>query len=252
MMLYHRYHLPPILRPRLTPKYILSSVAVLYVLYCFLFGMPLFSSNLPDYTGPYSVGTIDIESPCDGRTTHDVKFKATGDPAFQVETVLFSLYYPAVKGAQSSKPKHLWVPKPIAITSEGYARFAHMSNFFTNSFFTLGLWTLVGSTTIPAPVDVPLMESIPSSFSSQHGESKHGGGNDGFPVIVFSHGMASSRTDYTAYCGELASRGYIVAAIEHRDGSGPGSMIMKEDGSEKARVHFDLSDLEFVLFPVWG
>jgi len=49
----------------------------------------------------------------------------------------------------------------------------------------------------------------------------------GLPIVVFSHGMAGMRTSYSHYCGELASRGYVVAAIEHRDGSGPGSVVMK-------------------------
>lgn len=142
------------------------------------------------------------------------------------------------------------MPKPIAVTSEGYARFAHISNFVTNKLFTLGLWTLVGSTTIPASVDVPLLESPPAIQSKFHAtlleEGRVEGGEDGFPVIVFSHGMASSRTDYTTYCGELASRGYIVAAIEHRDGSGPGSIIMKHGTYDKPKLHFGLEDLELV------
>ncbi|THZ07356.1 PAF acetylhydrolase [Aureobasidium pullulans] len=239
-----RSRVPPILRPRLTPKYIASSVVAIYVLYCWLWGMPLLSSNLPAYTGPHSVGTIDIESPCDGRKTSDVKFKSNGQPAFLLETVLFSVYYPSIKGAKSDKPKHLWVPKPLSITAEGYAKFAHISNFLTNSIFTVALWGLAGSITIPANVDVPLREIAPSFEFTEHGAGKPEVGNDGFPVIVFSHGMASSRTDYTHFCGELASRGYIVAAIEHRDGSGPGSMVMDIDGSERAVYHFGLGDLD--------
>ncbi|KAI9295347.1 hypothetical protein K502DRAFT_349086 [Neoconidiobolus thromboides FSU 785] len=42
---------------------------------------------------------------------------------------------------------------------------------------------------------------------------------DEFPVALFSHGLAGTRTFYSGICGELASHGIIVAAIEHRDGS---------------------------------
>lgn len=37
-----------------------------------------------------------------------------------------------------------------------------------------------------------------------------------FPVIVFSHGLAGMRTTYSGICCDLASHGYVVAAIEHR------------------------------------
>ncbi|KAL9114964.1 MAG: hypothetical protein Q9227_001207 [Pyrenula ochraceoflavens] len=49
--------------------------------------------------------------------------------------------------------------------------------------------------------------------------------------------MASTRTDYTHYCSELASRGYVVAAIEHRDGSAPGSTVAKKDGTFEQVFH---------------
>ncbi|KAF7846517.1 hypothetical protein BT93_L4206 [Corymbia citriodora subsp. variegata] len=145
----------------------------------------------------------------------------------QLETVLFSIFYPAEKGSVSSLPQHLWISKPIAATAQGYARFAHISNFFTNHVFALALWTLAGRTRIPAKVDVPLLPE---------------GGR--FPVIVFSHGMASSRTDYTQYCSELASRGYIVAAVEHRDGSCPASTVMRNDGTSKTVYTIPTSDLK--------
>ena len=78
------FRVPGIVRPQLTLKYLLLSSTILYVSYCFLFNVPLASSSLPPYTGPYDVGTIDVEVPCTPRKTSDATFKATGLPAFQV------------------------------------------------------------------------------------------------------------------------------------------------------------------------
>lgn len=220
--------LSTILLPRFTWRYILFSLMVAYILYCFIRGSPLLASKLPKYTGTYDVGAIDVEVPLEkSRKVSETVFKDTGAPAFELETVLFRIYYPTNKGASSRKSKHLWIPKPIRLTAEGYAKFAHFNNFIGRPIFTFGLWAIAGRIRSPAEVDVPLLDS----------ENNH------FPVMVFSHGMASSRTDYTHYCGELASRGQIVAAIEHRDGSCPGSMIKIIDKKEKKRLMFRKSEL---------
>ncbi|KAK3112278.1 hypothetical protein LTR53_011609 [Teratosphaeriaceae sp. CCFEE 6253] len=235
---------PAVLRPRWSIKYILSCFAISYATICLLYDMPFSSSALPEYTGEYKVGTIDVEVPVEKRNISDVKFRDNGKPAFELETVLFSLYYPAVKDRRSQKPHHLWFPKPIALQAEGYARLARINNFFTNSLFTVGLWTLAGSTSIPAEVDVPIHGTARTyhNYDVEHPIDDYG--LPEFPVIVFSHGFASSRTDYSQYCGELASRGYVVAAIEHRDGSGPGSVVMRSDGTTMNRLLFSASELE--------
>ena len=236
--------LPGLLRPRFTLRYVLTALAVTYFGSCLLFGMPLLSSKLPPHTGEYKVGTIDLEVPVEPRRVADAKFKVNGQPAFELQTVLISLFYPAVKEAVATKPKHLWVSKPLSLTGEGYAKFAGIQSSVVNGIFTAGLWTLVGGLEIAADVDIPLHGTVKGyqDYDAEHPLDDYG--LPQFPVYVFSHGMASSRTDYTHYCSELASRGYIVAAIEHRDGSGPGSTIMKVNGTSSIRFHFNPDELD--------
>ncbi|EXJ68583.1 uncharacterized protein A1O5_08377 [Cladophialophora psammophila CBS 110553] len=235
--------LKPIVWPRWTWRYILSCCVATYVAYCTLFSAPALSSRLPPYTGPYSVGAIDVEVPVETRSIHNAIFRDGGHPAFELETVLFTLYYPSDKDAVSSKPHHFWVPKPLRVTGKGYARVARISNFVTNAMLTFGLWALVGSTKIPAHVDVPLHQS-PVVLQLPDFQDYPVTHENGFPVMVFSHGMASSRTQYTQYVGELASRGVVVAAIEHRDGSGPGTVIMKHGAKPRVLHHFDVRHLK--------
>lgn len=208
--------------------------------------MPFLSSKFPKYTGKYAVGVVDIEVPSvyKGNISDEI-LKETGEVAFKLDTVLFSLYFPSVTDAVERAPRHPWVEKPISTTAEGYARFVKINNVLSKNIFRFGLWMLAGSTHIPANVDAPLhgAGTIKTylDYEAEHPSDDYG--LPRFPLIVFSHGMASSRTSYSQYCGELASRGFIVAAIEHRDGSGPGTVV-RDGEKQKLRFTFNHTDLE--------
>jgi len=78
---------PKFLRPRLSFGYVFCSAAAAYAVYCLFGGLHFFSTKLPDYTGPYAVGAIDIEVPCDGRPfweISEIRFKDSDDFAFTV------------------------------------------------------------------------------------------------------------------------------------------------------------------------
>lgn len=186
-------------------------------------------TDLPPYSGYYDVGTIDLEIPLDQpRRLSATTFTKSSEPAFQIDTILCSIFYPAETGATTSKPKHPWVPKPTALYGEGYARLAHMDSSTAKQLFTLGVSMLVGGHKIRAEVDAKLHGPAPDSDDAP-ADTPDNSGLPKFPVVFFSHGTASTRTGYTHFCGELASRGFLVVAIEHRDGSGPGSLVMSSD-----------------------
>jgi platelet-activating factor acetylhydrolase len=67
-----------------------------------------------------------------------------------------------------------------------------------------------------------------------------------WPLILFSHGVGCSRLMYTHLCGELASRGYVVAAVEHRDGTGPSARVTSEDGQGRDVDFLRWTDLQWV------
>ncbi|KAK0616921.1 platelet-activating factor acetylhydrolase, isoform II-domain-containing protein [Immersiella caudata] len=237
-------------------KLIVLSLAGAYFLYCFITWQPIFAHPLPKHTGPYAVGAIDIEAPVSpSRIIDPAQFKGTSNKAFELQSVLFTLYYPTTYAAASSSRtrRHTWIPEPLSLRAKGYAKAAHISNWATDAIFAGAIRALVGSITIPAAVDAPLSDhaSRESKFATAWDKKETrqqvlSSGLSGHPVVIFSHGTVSSRTDYSHYAGELAARGYVVAMLEHRDGSCPGSVIMRHGQPDQIRLLFDESEVETV------
>ncbi|OWK13114.1 PLA2G7 [Cervus elaphus hippelaphus] len=98
------------------------------------------------------------------------------------------LYYPSQDDGHSDT---LWIP------NKEY--FLGLSKFLGTHWLVGKIMNLLfGSITIPAAWNAPL----------RTGEK--------YPVIIFSHGLGAFRTIYSAVGIDLASHGFIVAAIEHR------------------------------------
>jgi len=57
-----------------------------------------------------------------------------------------------------------------------------------------------------------------------------------FPVVIFSHGLKSCRIAYSAVCSELSSHGFIVVALEHRDGSACMTYHLKKEVEQEELI----------------
>uniref|UniRef100_A0A4W6CCV1 Platelet-activating factor acetylhydrolase n=1 Tax=Lates calcarifer TaxID=8187 RepID=A0A4W6CCV1_LATCA len=154
----------------------------------------------------------------------------------------FRLYYPCQETEKAEKPD--WVPSREYFN--GLADFMKINRTLSERIFSY----LFGPFKIPAYLDAPFKSS---------GKC---------PVVIFSHGLGAfrytqyvfniaiifahdklevlftcsanislmlPRTLYSAICAELASQGFIVASVEHRDQSASATFYFREKTeSEKA------------------
>jgi platelet-activating factor acetylhydrolase len=232
------------LRP-LTPRRIIIFTSASLLFWTFVFSLTPITSPLPPYTGPYEVGVLDVETEVQKRIIHDAILKDTGDNAFELSTLAITLYYPSSLPLVSPSRRpwaRPWLPQPISLIGTGYARLAGVA--WLRSVFTFGLWALGSGTVIPGVVDAPILsgakkvlveEETGTGFEHELGK---------LPCVVFTHGMAGMSQSYSHYLGSIASHGYVVAAVEHRDGSGPGTIVHHPNGTEKKVWHMKLHDLE--------
>ena len=166
--------------------------------------------HLPNPRGLHSVGYIDIMT--------------DGDP--NTGTFL-RLYYPCVEEHQELHNRWpLWVPEdkyisgiitflksmadhwPSWAANKEYKFFGTMRPMMKNAPRSIAksiLRNQIGNVYIPIIDNASIKEAKDGSK---------------WPIVVFSHGIGCSRFMYSQVCYDIASNGFIVAATEHRDGSG--------------------------------
>eukprot|EP00090_Calanus_glacialis_P009424 TRINITY_DN17792_c0_g1_i1.p1 TRINITY_DN17792_c0_g1~~TRINITY_DN17792_c0_g1_i1.p1 ORF type:complete len:439 (+),score=123.75 TRINITY_DN17792_c0_g1_i1:76-1392(+) len=188
-------------------------------------------THLPLPTGPHAVGYQDVMTP---------------GPAD--EGIFVRFYYPSIYPLNETINKsELW---PIWADDDyliGFVKFMQAVLAKWPSWAPRGEFMYIDQISYIAPlmhlgcthvwkflngkVHIPILKNAPISTEKK------------WPVIVFSHGMGCNRFAYSRICTDLASHGFVVAATEHRDGSGSLSFTM-EGGTKNWIPHRRITDAE--------
>ena len=204
------------------------------------------------------MGTMDIEVPARERR-HFSEIKRNHRHLLKLETVLFTMFYPSSFGSgegpspegEETWSRPTWLPRPRVQVAKGYGKFAGLPQFLAVGWF--GATTAL--TKLPAWRNAGIAEHWPSDMNSREGgytiKNEKGSPPPGepekpvFPLLIFSHGLGGTRTTYSSICGEFASYGFVVVAVEHRDGSGPRTFInLPKDASSWQEREIEISDEE--------
>ncbi|OQD57860.1 hypothetical protein BM536_000115 [Streptomyces phaeoluteigriseus] len=145
------------------------------------FPVPVF----PEPSGRFAVGTHVVQW-TDPRRPESF----TADPHDR-RTVVVQLWYPAQKSpAGTQRAQYLGRTEHEARTvSDALAREAGLPGF--------------------------LIDGVPRARTHSVFNAPVAGGGERFPVVLFSPGSGGVRTQNTAWAEELASHGYVVAALDH-------------------------------------
>ncbi|CEH19544.1 Phospholipase A2 (platelet-activating factor acetylhydrolase in humans) [Ceraceosorus bombacis] len=164
-----------------------------------------------------------------------------------MSTVLFTVYYPSSINEQEAKKydRVAWLGRPkrkgVSALFSYVGQYGPMAVPASPAIFSLAAAKMTARCAPPlASTDDPRV-SVPPPFARTE-TGMFGDEPARFPLVIFSHGLAGNRLAYSQFCGELASYGAVVAAVEHRDGSGVRSSVRfplgqgeKEEDAEQGK-----------------
>lgn len=163
--------------------------------------------SLKALSGRFGVGFVDVEwEDTELLAVPETDLKLLGH---DLPYVLARIYYPTSQTASAPEQCGTWLPSSHYFPGYGY--FMRLPSLVSSGIGRL----LAANVRLPAIESAPLLPI--RTFEQEQ-----------FPVALFSHGLGGIRTTYATICCELASRGMIVVALEHRDGS--ASMTVDRDG----------------------
>ncbi|KAI9682357.1 MAG: hypothetical protein M1817_000411 [Caeruleum heppii] len=172
--------------------------------------------GFPNYTGPYKVGTVDLEIP----TSELPSPSPQPDP--YINTLQCRIFYPCEEPSKKAKPVR-WIPTPQREYVGAYAKFLGAGDAVAELFSYVP--RLLYYITIPVIRNAPLLNAPTKSKR--------------WPVVVFSHGLGGSRNAYSHLLGSLSSHGVVVIAPDHRDGSAPISFVRDTSVADGAQCDLE-------------